>query len=293
MMKRIFVINNYKDAELSQMKDLRESFKKSNTTVSDFLYKYTKDELKSLLTSTSPVDKIKLTLFLHSLFDDVDGSDYLYLIDGDKEFDQLNRIITARFIATHYEEVIKSGDIDKVLNNFIFSESPLDDSEYEFINCCIIFAQYRYNWLNSGGTESSDYRDAKTPLNHFNALSNSEFIQLNDEFEGGFEEFDLSVNPEYMKDNPPTIHATNAVYYDKANSRFMDIWLTLLTINQLTTELSTYVFSEIEPSQLIKALVNRIFKVVREGGKLSILNDEEVVQEVTEEQPAESKTDSQ
>lgn len=278
MSKKIFILNNFKDSGIDRINEIRDLAKKSGAVVSDYLYRYDKAKVASMLTSDNYGSQFELKLFIQGLFSDIDDCNLIYWIHGDKVFDQLNRIIIARFIAVQLKEAVAVGDIYKIINNFVITDEPINDDDYEFIQACIIFSQYYLNWLENGGIitdKKHAFNTGRTPLVHFNELKSLEFDELNSMFNGGFEEFDISVDPEVLADNPPTIRADNAVYYGGTCDYMMDAWLSILAINYFETSVVIYVLSLSDPSNLVKSLCNSVIRLEKDENGFHEHKDDE------------------
>lgn len=295
MPRKIFILNNFKDAKLNRINEIRDLAKKSGAVVSDYLYRYDKAKVTSMLTSDAHYSQFELKLFIQGLFEDLDTCDLVYWIHGDEVFDQLNRIIIARFIANRLKEAVKVGDIYKIINNFVITDEPIDDSDYEFIQGCIIFSQYYLNWQDNGGIitdKKHTFNTGKTPLVHFNELENLEFKELNLMFNDGFEEFDISVDPKALADNPPTIRTDNAVYYGGTYDYMMDAWLSILALNYFETSIVIYVLSLSDQSNLVKSLCNSFIRLGKDKSGFYEYKDEPKTEQKVEE-PEVSNPDNQ
>lgn len=276
MSRKIFIINNFKDAEIKRVSDIRALAKKSGAVISDYLYRYDKATVIDLLTSDDHQKSFELNLFIRGIFEDIDGCDLLYWIHGDEIFDQLNRMLVARFIASRLRESVKVGDIYKIINNFVITDQPIDDSEYEFIQACIIFSQYYLNWVDSGGVSTDKnhpFNSGKTPFMHFGELAAAEFNNLNGLFNDSFEEFNIALNPESHKDNLPTIRLDNVVYYGGRFDHIVDAWLSILAINYFETSITIYVLSISDQSKLVKLLCSTFVRLNKDETGFSIAEE--------------------
>jgi len=51
MSKKIFILNNFKDSGIDRINEIRDLARKSGAVVSDYLYRYDKAKVASMLTS--------------------------------------------------------------------------------------------------------------------------------------------------------------------------------------------------------------------------------------------------
>jgi len=268
MNKRLFILNNYKNNQNSDaITEIRDYAKKSGIAVSDYLYRFTKEDLISLITSDNFADRIKLRMFLDGLFEEIKQCDLLYVNHDDEVFDQLNRIIIAKFISEQ-EIIVESGDIDKLLNRFLITEDKINESEENFYKMCIICGQHYLFWRKNLGISTepdSDFNKDRLPVMHFSAFSDQELVNLNPRFEP----FNLLSDPNSFEDNPPTIRNSNVLVYTEESIKYADIWLIIGSIDSLDSVVSNYILSTIEATPIMKALSNDIIRIKKDETGLS------------------------
>lgn len=291
MEHKIFILNNFKDSGIDKIKDIRDTAKLAGIKVSEYLYRYTKDQVRGMLESKDNDSEFKLNAFLIGLYEDLDHCDQIYWIHSDEVFEQLNRVIISRFIATKLIEQVNAGDIFKIINHFVIPDQVFTKEDYQFIDSCIVYSQYYNHWVKNGGLSvygRGDYLEGNAPLIHAGDLSKKDIALIEESF-GELEDFNLTLEPRLMVDNPPTIRSCNTLFYGNGDNSKLDIWLTILNIYYLDSGMIIYILSLVGDTALMRCMSNRVINLERTPEGFVEINPTQESEEVIDESNQENQ----
>jgi hypothetical protein len=287
-MSKILIINNYKnDEESEEVKSFKKYAGIAGHELCPVFRKFKKEEMEEMLMKSDSMHLSQLRLFLWSLLSSVRVCDKLYVTNHTKEFDQLSRMTVAMYLVMNCPpEIVMMGDIQKILNHFIITESPLNDSEYEYLSNAILLAQYYLKFNKDGGVnddKNSDYNSGPPVLTYYQPyISSLDIASLKKNLESEFEDFNLSgLQPD---ENPLTVRTDNFLIYEKNSAHLMDAWLAILFTNSLDSDYDiwTLILEDCPITNLMKLMSNDIIDLERSkfGLRVKKVDDSEVAKPI-------------
>lgn len=281
-MSKILIVNNYKgDEESEELKSFKKYAGIAGHELCSVFRKFKREEMKEMLADKSKLTQLRL--FIWRLLEEIKTVDKLYLVTTeDEDFSELARITVSMYLVANCPpEIIMIGDIQKILNNFIITDKPTDDSEYYFFSNALILSQCYLKFQKNGGVNTdkgSDYTSGAPVLAYYQPyISSLEIQSLIKGLDSELEDFDLSKVP--SEDNPLTVRLDNFLIYEENSKYLMDAWLGILFSQNLNSDYDIWIFNLSDSyTNLMEALSNGIIPLERSKFGLRVKKGDEVTE---------------